>query len=89
MDTPCISNDPRRRHSKETGGAWGDTHHPAPSETNGIYDGKYLWINDLANGRLARVRLDVLRNRSHYQNPEHAGRTGDRGRVAGQRRTFA
>ena len=51
-------NDPRRRQLEETGGAWGDTHHPAPSETNGIYDGKYLWINDLANGRLARVRLD-------------------------------
>ena len=53
-------NDPRRRELESTGGAWGDTHHPAPSETNGVYDGKYLWINDLANGRLARVRLDVF-----------------------------
>jgi len=53
-------NDPRRRLLEETGGAWGDTHHPAPSETKGVYDGKYLWINDLANGRLARVRLDVF-----------------------------
>ena len=53
-------NDPRRRELDSTGGPWGDTHHPAPSETNGVYDGKYLWINDLANGRLARVRLDVF-----------------------------
>jgi len=53
-------NDPRRQQLEATGGAWGDTHHPAPSETNGVYDGKYLWINDLANGRLARVRLDVF-----------------------------
>ncbi|MEO5742866.1 MAG: TAT-dependent nitrous-oxide reductase, partial [Vicinamibacterales bacterium] len=53
-------NDPRRRELEATGGAWGDTHHPAPSETNGIYDGRYLWINDLANGRLARIRLDVF-----------------------------
>src|SRR5687767_12022001 len=53
-------NDPRRRELESTGGPWGDTHHPAPSEANGVYDGRYLWINDLANGRLARVRLDVF-----------------------------
>lgn len=37
--------------------AWGDTHHPALSETNGDYDGRYLYINDRANGRLAMVDL--------------------------------
>src|SRR6186997_182306 len=36
------ANDPRRRELEATGGAWGDTHHPAPSETNGVYDGRYL-----------------------------------------------
>jgi nitrous-oxide reductase len=53
-------NDPLRIELEKTGGSWGDTHHPAPSETNGVYDGRYLWINDLANGRLARIRLDVF-----------------------------
>jgi nitrous-oxide reductase len=53
-------NDPRRRELLATGGVWGDTHHPAPSETGGVYDGRYLWINDLANGRVGRVRLDTF-----------------------------
>jgi nitrous-oxide reductase len=53
-------NDPRRQELEATGGAWGDTHHPAPSETNGVYDGRYVFINDLANGRLGRVRLDTF-----------------------------
>ena len=39
---------------------WGDTHHPAPSETNGDYDGKYLFINDKANARLAVIRLEDM-----------------------------
>jgi nitrous-oxide reductase len=37
--------------------AWGDTHHPAISETDGDYDGRWLYINDRANGRLAMVDL--------------------------------
>ena len=69
-------NDPRRRQLDETGGAWGDTHHPAPSETNGVYDGKYLWINDLANGRLARVRLDVFETDAILKIPNMQGAHG-------------
>lgn len=52
--------DPRRQELAETGGLWGDTHHPILSEKGGVFDGKYLWINDLANGRLARIRLDYF-----------------------------
>jgi nitrous-oxide reductase len=35
---------------------WGDVHHPALSETNGDYDGRWLFINEM-NGRLARIDL--------------------------------
>jgi nitrous-oxide reductase len=36
---------------------WGDTHHPALSETDGDYDGRWVYINDRANGRIAMVDL--------------------------------
>jgi nitrous-oxide reductase len=35
---------------------WGDVHHPALSETNGDYDGRWLFVNEM-NGRLARIDL--------------------------------
>ncbi len=37
-----------------------DTHHIHASYKDGIYDGKYAWINDKINARLARLRLDYM-----------------------------
>ena len=56
---------------------FGDTHHPAISETNGEYDGEYLFINDKNNPRVAVIDLKDFETKQIVVNPimmsEHGG----------------
>ena len=56
---------------------WADTHHPAISETNGEYDGEFVFINDKANARVALVDLRDFEVKQIVKNPvainDHGG----------------
>lgn len=56
---------------------WGDTHHPALTETNGAYDGQFLFINDKSNPRIAVIDLRDFETKQIVTNPifknEHGG----------------
>ena len=56
---------------------FGDTHHPAISETNGEYDGQFLFINDKNNPRIAVIDLHDFETKQIVANPimksEHGG----------------
>ncbi len=56
---------------------WGDTHHPALSETNGDYDGEWLFVNDKANARIAVIDLRDFETKQIIKNPlfinDHGG----------------
>jgi len=56
---------------------WGDTHHPALSETGGDYDGQFCFINDKANARIAVIDLRDFETKQIVKNPislsDHGG----------------
>jgi nitrous-oxide reductase len=56
---------------------WADVHHPNLSETKGDYDGKYLFVNDKSNGRVAVVDLEDFTTKQIVANPlvgsDHGG----------------
>ena len=56
---------------------WGDTHHQALSETNGDYDGEWLFINDKINARVGVIDLRDFETKQIIKNPltvsDHGG----------------
>ncbi len=54
----------------------GDTHHVHGSYTDGTYNGKYLWVNDKANNRIARIRVDLLETDTMMSIPHAQGTHG-------------
>ncbi|MBI0578183.1 Sec-dependent nitrous-oxide reductase [Neobacillus cucumis] len=77
---PVFSPDPATgygfdsRTKKMLGGyTWGDLHHPALSETNGDYDGKFLFATDVGNSRAAAVDLKTWTTRDIIKVPNTSG----------------
>jgi len=48
------------------GFTWGDAHHPGLSETAGDYDGRWLFINDMPNARIARIDLKEFKTKQIF-----------------------
>jgi len=56
--------------------SWGDSHHPGFSETDGEYDGRWLFINDNANGRMARIDLKDFKTKQILKIPNISANHG-------------
>jgi len=49
--------------------SWADTHHPALTETEGDYDGQFLFVNDKANARIAVIDLRDFETKQIIKHP--------------------
>ena len=52
---------------------WGDSHHPELSQTDGIVDGRWLFINENNTPRIARVDLSTFETAEIIEIPNSAG----------------
>src|SRR4029078_5628932 len=73
------ANNPRCESYKRLAGSgpmWGETRHPVLRQTDGKYDGKWLWINDKANDRVAKVDLRTFETAEIKVVPNIQGASG-------------
>ncbi|HKJ44517.1 MAG TPA: Sec-dependent nitrous-oxide reductase, partial [Balneolales bacterium] len=52
---------------------WGDAHHTELSETDGVHDGRWLFINENNTPRIARIDLKTFRTMEIIEIPNSAG----------------
>lgn len=63
--------------SKDQEYTWADTHHPNFSETDGKYDGRFVFLNDKANPRIFVIDLKDFETKQIVHTPLHmAGHGG-------------
>ncbi|ELY84263.1 TAT-dependent nitrous-oxide reductase [Natrinema altunense] len=55
---------------------WGDAHHPRVSQTDNDYDGRWAFVNDKANGRMARINLKYFETDAIVDVPNQQGTHG-------------
>ncbi|MFK5856138.1 MAG: Sec-dependent nitrous-oxide reductase [Bacteroidota bacterium] len=52
---------------------WGDSHHPDISQTDGIIDGRWVFINENNTPRIARISLETFETEEIIEIPNSAG----------------